>query len=123
KLRRERRNLDAEFAALALLLTAADAVLFARALAAFAQLSERDFQLLLAPVAHDRQRRVCAGLRRGDEVAQLVRVVDGVAVEGRDNVARLKTRALGGASLLHGTDDDAARFFQSEALRDLLRHG
>src|SRR5205085_4676346 len=123
KLRRERRNLDAEFAALALLLTAADAVLFARALAAFAQLSERDFQLLLAPVAHDRQRRVGAGLRRGDEIAKIVRVVDGVAVEGRDNVVRLEPRALRRAPLLHGADDDAPRLFQSQPLRDVFGHG
>src|ERR1700754_2063344 len=68
---RERRHLDSEVAALALLTAAlaALAAFAARARGVGGQLPERQLYLLLAPVAKDRERRFGSRLRRRDEVA------------------------------------------------------
>ncbi|ABA51164.1 hypothetical protein BURPS1710b_3679 [Burkholderia pseudomallei 1710b] len=85
-------------------------------------LADHDGDVELLALAHHVNLRRRAGLDLRDDVQQLRRIGDVLAVDRHQNIARLDARLVGRAALQHARNDRARFLRKAERFGDLRRH-
>src|SRR5581483_4541739 len=86
------------------------------------QFAERQRQRLFGALVQQREPDGGLGLHRADALGEIARVLDLLAVDGGDDVARLDARLGGRAIGLRFGNQSTLRLLQAEAVGDILGH-